>query len=149
MELMAHLELAMDPNGRFKALGHARREQLVRRRVDLPLLICGEDRHAKAGVCIINHSQNDILLPINARAQLVAEAVAAFNKNNIFSERLFFLDHARYCYCRHVTRVLQNSHHPNSLESYSPWDLSGPPEETHGTHEILKCYEAFEVITGI
>ncbi|KIL58213.1 hypothetical protein M378DRAFT_86805 [Amanita muscaria Koide BX008] len=53
-----------------------------------------ENRHAKTDVCIINHSQNNILLlvqedkrlehgePINAQAQLVAEAVAAFNKNN-------------------------------------------------------------------
>jgi hypothetical protein len=111
MDLMAHLELAMDPqcgNGAvidfavelLKALGYARRDQLVRRRVDLPLLICGEDRHAKAGVCIANHSQNDVLLlvqaekrlehgePINARAQLVAEAVAAFNKINMEREAI-------------------------------------------------------------
>ena len=64
--------------------------------MDLQLLICGENRHAKTDVCIVDHSQNnfDILLlvqkdkrltynePINAGAQLVAEALAAFNENN-------------------------------------------------------------------
>ncbi|PBK61856.1 hypothetical protein ARMSODRAFT_896234 [Armillaria solidipes] len=69
----------------FKTLGYV----LACTRMDLPLLICGENRYAKTDVCI-----NDILLvqeedkrlehgePINARAQLVAEAVGAFNENN-------------------------------------------------------------------
>ena len=74
--------------------------QLARTRVDLPLLICGEERHAKTDVCIVDHSQNDILLlvqkekrlqqlePVNAQAQLVAEAVAAFNEKDRKSTRL-------------------------------------------------------------
>ena len=77
-----------------KVLGYVCRQRLVRTRVDLPLLICGEDRHAKTDVCIVDRSQNDILFlvqadnslpklePISAQAQLIAEAVAAFNENN-------------------------------------------------------------------
>jgi hypothetical protein len=78
----------------FKLLGYVRRERVARTRVDLSLLICGESRHVKTDVCIVDRSQNEILLlvqvdkrlelyePVNARAQLVAEAVAAFNENN-------------------------------------------------------------------
>ena len=75
----------------FKVLGYVHRQRLARTRVDLSLLICGEDRHAKTDVCIVDRSQNDILLlvqaenrlqklePISAQAQLIAKAVAAFN----------------------------------------------------------------------
>ena len=68
--------------------------------MDLPLLICGEERHAKTDVCIVDRSQNNILLfvqkekklqqlePVNAQAQLVAEAVAAFNENNAQREAI-------------------------------------------------------------
>lgn len=78
----------------FKTLGYARRERLARTRVVLPLLTCGEEMHAKTDVCIVDRSQNDILLlaqadkrlehgdPTYARAQLVAAAVGAFNENN-------------------------------------------------------------------
>ena len=104
-ELITLLDLAMIPEmgetavddfavELFKVLGYVRRERVARTRVDLSLFICGEMRHAKTDVCIVDRSQNDILLlvqedkrlehwePINSRAQLVAEAVAAFNENN-------------------------------------------------------------------
>ena len=102
-ELITLLDLAMIENGEtavddftvelFKVLGYVRRERVARTRADLPLFICGEIKHAKTDVCIIDRSQNEILLlvqedkrehwePVNARAQLVAEAVAAFNENN-------------------------------------------------------------------
>ena len=66
--------------------------------MDLPLLVCGEDRYAKTDVCIVDRLQNDILLlvqadnrlqklePISVQAQLIAEAVAAFNENNAQTE---------------------------------------------------------------
>lgn len=66
--------------------------------MELPLFICGENRHAKSDVCIVDLPPINILLvvqedkrleqvePTNARAQLVAEAVAAFNENNINRE---------------------------------------------------------------
>ncbi|KAK0457786.1 uncharacterized protein EV420DRAFT_478174 [Desarmillaria tabescens] len=55
--------------------------------------MCGEYCHAKTNVCLVDRSQNDILLFVQedkridgqlpqAEAQLVAEAVAAFSQNN-------------------------------------------------------------------
>jgi hypothetical protein len=108
-EWINYLDLAMIPKeGKtavvdftvaiFRALDYVHRERLARTRVDLPLLICGENRHAKTSVCLVD--QNNILLlvqvdkrlehrePINAQAQLVAEAVAAFNKNNAQREAI-------------------------------------------------------------
>jgi hypothetical protein len=108
-ELITYLDLAMMPElgetavddfvvELFKTLGYVRRERVARTRMDLPLLICGESRHAKTDVCIIDRSQNDILLlvqedkrlergePVNAQAQLVAEAIGAFNENNAHRE---------------------------------------------------------------
>ena len=63
--------------------------------VDLPLFIYNEEKHAKTDVCISNCSQNGDIILIqenkrfqrtksnNIKAQLVAEAVAAFNLNNL------------------------------------------------------------------
>jgi len=104
-ELINHLDLTMIPDQNETAvddfaaqllrfLGYARRNRVARTQVDLPLLICGENRNAKTDVCIVDRSQNEVILlvqeakrlepngPINAQAQLVAEAVAAFNENN-------------------------------------------------------------------
>jgi hypothetical protein len=104
-ELINLLDLAMIPEmgetavddfavELFKVMGYVRRNRVARTRADLPLFICGEQRHAKTDVCIIDRAQNDILLlvqedkrlehgePTNARAQLVAEGVAGFNENN-------------------------------------------------------------------
>ena len=110
-ELIGLLDLAMIPDEGetavddfavelFKVLGYVHRQRLARTRVDLSLLICGEERHAKTDVCIVDRSQNDILLlvqkdkrlqqlePVSARAQLVADAVAAFNGNNAQRETM-------------------------------------------------------------
>jgi hypothetical protein len=142
----------------FKVLGYSRRERVARTRVDIPFFICGEVRHAKTDVCLVD--RNDIFLfvvqedkrlenvePINAGAQLVAEAVAAFNENNRqrkaaglppweknVSSFCKFVDssliacspsgHAWHRHGWHVTRFLQNSYHRDSVDSYSPWDLS-------------------------
>ncbi|KAF9487956.1 hypothetical protein BDN71DRAFT_1403984 [Pleurotus eryngii] len=104
-QLLTYLDLAMIPDigetavddfavKLFNILGYTRRHRVARTRVDLPLFICGETRHAKTDVCIVDRSQNDILLlvqeekrlmklePFRAQAQLVAETVAAFNENN-------------------------------------------------------------------
>lgn len=78
----------------FKVLGYVRRNRVARTRKYLRLLICGEYTHAKTDVCIVDRSQNDILLlvqedkrsedrePVDAQAQLIAQAVAAFAENN-------------------------------------------------------------------
>ena len=108
-DLITYLDLAMMPElgetavvdfavDLFKTLGYVRRERVARTRMDLPLFICGESRHAKTDVCIMDRSQNDILLlvqdekrlehedPVNAQAQLVADAIGAFNENNVHRE---------------------------------------------------------------
>ncbi|KAF9440731.1 hypothetical protein P691DRAFT_780015 [Macrolepiota fuliginosa MF-IS2] len=110
-ELVNLLDLAMIPSKGetavddfvvelFKYLGYVRRNRVARTRVDIPLNICGEVRHAKTDVCLIDRMQNDIILlvqedkrledtePTNARAQLVAEAVTAFTENNINRDAL-------------------------------------------------------------
>jgi hypothetical protein len=105
-ELINLLDIAMVPTGPeesavddfavelFKTLGYVRRNRVARTRKDIPLLICGEQRHAKTDVCIVDRSQNDILLLVqedkrfgdekitDAEAQLIAEAIAAFSLNN-------------------------------------------------------------------
>ncbi|PPQ91613.1 hypothetical protein CVT25_012794 [Psilocybe cyanescens] len=74
--------------------GYVHRNRVACTRKDLPLLICGEWRHAKTDVCIVDRRQNDILLlvqedkyledrePLDAHAQLVVEALAAFAESN-------------------------------------------------------------------
>ncbi|KAK0186722.1 hypothetical protein F5146DRAFT_935951 [Armillaria mellea] len=68
----------------FRVLGYVQRNRLARTRVDLPLLICGEYRHTRTNVCLVDCSRDDILLLAqeDSEAQLVAEAVAAFAQNN-------------------------------------------------------------------
>lgn len=110
-ELITYLDLAMIPKTGetavndftvelFKTIGYVRRERVARTRVDLRFIVCGEVRHVKADVCIVDRPQNDILLlvhkekrlesgePVSARAQLVAEAIAAFNENNTQRESI-------------------------------------------------------------
>ena len=107
-ELINLLDLAMVPSEEesavvdfavelFKALGYVRRHRVARTRKDIPLLICGEWRHANADVCIVDRSQNNIVLLVqedkrfggsettrsDAQAQLIAEAIAAFSHNNL------------------------------------------------------------------
>jgi hypothetical protein len=54
----------------FKVLGYVRRERVARTRADLPSFICGEIRQAKIDVCIVNRSQNDILLLVQEDKRL-------------------------------------------------------------------------------
>lgn len=54
----------------FKVLGYVRRERVARTRADLPSFICGEIRQAKIDVCIVNRSQNDILLLVKEDKRL-------------------------------------------------------------------------------
>ncbi|KAI9507563.1 hypothetical protein F5148DRAFT_981239 [Russula earlei] len=163
-ELIGLLDLAMIPDKGetavddfvvelFKVLGYVRRQRLARTRVDLPLLICCEERHAKTDVCIVDRSQNDILLlvqedrrlqqlePAHARAQLVAEAVAAFNENNaqreamglppLISKVSHFLSHAWHRNGWHVARILQDSCHADPVGSCRSWDLSSSGNTSH------------------
>ena len=80
------------------ALGYAEMNSgtSVRTRKDIPFYICGEWKHAKADVCIIERHKNTIILLVQCsqdsedkrymegdpRPQLVAKAIAAFQHNN-------------------------------------------------------------------
>ena len=74
----------------LRALGYTRRGRVSRTRKDIPLLICGENRHVKTDVCIID--DNEILLLVqedkrhldnsDPQPQLIVEAIAAFAANN-------------------------------------------------------------------
>ena len=77
-------------------LGYVPRSRMTRTRSDIPLIICGEQCHAKTDVCIVD--ADDILLLVqedkrhkerkDPEAQLVAEALAAFQTNNTRRTRL-------------------------------------------------------------
>ncbi|KAF9054861.1 hypothetical protein BJ165DRAFT_1337968 [Panaeolus papilionaceus] len=54
----------------FKLTGYVRRHRVAQRRKDLPLFICGEWRHAKTNVCIVDQQQNDILLVVQEDTRL-------------------------------------------------------------------------------
>jgi hypothetical protein len=80
----------------FRLVGYVGGRRCARTRMDLPLPICGETKHAKTDVCIINYFRNQILLVVqedkhyavlggtfsDTEAQLIAEAIAAFVYNN-------------------------------------------------------------------
>ena len=110
VDLMAHLDLAMIPEKGefmvddfaaelFAVLGYVHRDLLIAACtwMDLSLLYCSEKSHAKKDGCLVGRSLHACLLlvqknkrlgntkPINARDQLVAEGVAAFNQNNMTS----------------------------------------------------------------
>ncbi|KAJ3842604.1 hypothetical protein F5878DRAFT_377726 [Lentinula raphanica] len=107
-KLLRYMDLAMNPvPGEESAvddfvvhlltlLGYVPRNRVLRTRSDIPLFVCGEDRHAKTDVCIVD-SQDILLLvqedkrhqePKNAEAQLIAEAIAAFQTHNNKRERV-------------------------------------------------------------
>lgn len=102
---IAAMELAMRPHPSeesavddfavrlFDLLGYTTRHISLRTRKDIPLLICGEYRHAKTDVCLLANG-TDILLLVqedkrsfeehgsDPEAQLIAEAIASFQENN-------------------------------------------------------------------
>ncbi|KAJ3510103.1 hypothetical protein NLJ89_g4865 [Agrocybe chaxingu] len=74
----------------LRALGYAPRGRTLRTRKDLILLVCGENRHAKPDVCLIDEEETVLLVqedrrymaPEDPEAQLIVEAIAAFTANN-------------------------------------------------------------------
>ena len=124
-ELINLLNLAMVPgSGKsavddfavvlFRAVGYLGRSRVARTRKGIPYLICGEWKHAKTDVCIVDRSQNDIVMLVQedkcfsvtetatteAEAQLVAKAIAAFSYNNEARRAAGLPVHAsRVCLC--------------------------------------------------
>jgi len=77
----------------LKQLSYVKRNRIAHTRKEIPYLICGEWRHAKPDICLLDPLKNDILLlvqedkhlrpdPCDPRSQLIAEAIAAFDYNN-------------------------------------------------------------------
>jgi hypothetical protein len=102
-DLLSLLDIAMDASNPqesavddfavslFRALGYIRRPRVARTRQELRFLICGENKYAKPAVSILDRSRDDIILlvqedkrfggPADAYAQLIAEAIAAYQIN--------------------------------------------------------------------
>ena len=74
----------------FRVMGYQNRRRDLRSRKSIPLFVCGSWMYAKMDVCVMD--QNEILLlvqedkqhiePCDAKSQLVADAIAAFQFNN-------------------------------------------------------------------
>ncbi|TFY65951.1 hypothetical protein EVG20_g5134 [Dentipellis fragilis] len=171
----------------LKLTGYVRRHRVARTRNDLPLLICGEWRHAKTDVCIIDRQQNDILLlvqedkrledrePLDARAQLVADALAAFTDNNASRQSFdlppleskvmpgivlagtaptFFkipvtqelVTHVRHGTYPPIPTIVTYCFPPLPRPARRRSDGMKPLDNRR---QILSCYEAFKTIVGI
>src|SRR5438270_1492062 len=88
-ELINLLDLAMIPEmgetavddfavELFKVTGYVHRHRVARTRAYLPLFICGEQKHAKTDVRIVDRAQNDILLLVQEEKRLEhGESVSA------------------------------------------------------------------------
>ncbi|SJL09500.1 uncharacterized protein ARMOST_12878 [Armillaria ostoyae] len=157
----------------FKVLGYVKRDRLAHTRVDLPLLMCGEYRYAKTDVCLVDCSQNDILLLVQEdnEAQLVAEAVAAFSQNNQsrrdvglppLDEKIMagivMLGTTPTFYKIPVSQSLlyhiRHGTYPPELTQVTCCAVPVPrPGEgmkpLDNRKEIFRCYEAFKAIVGI
>ncbi|KAI6131821.1 hypothetical protein EV401DRAFT_2193535 [Pisolithus croceorrhizus] len=76
----------------LRALGYEPRGRILRARRDLPLVICGENRQARADVALIDEDEIILLVQENKQhfsetegdpqPQLIAEAIATFALNN-------------------------------------------------------------------
>ncbi|KAJ7938144.1 hypothetical protein B0H13DRAFT_1134084 [Mycena leptocephala] len=81
----------------LEELGYVSFGRVTRTRKSIPLVIFGENRHAKTDVCIDDSGilillvQEDKRLGGNPVPQLVAEAIAAFQSNNVTREQTFGL----------------------------------------------------------
>ncbi|KAJ7220336.1 hypothetical protein GGX14DRAFT_493710 [Mycena pura] len=81
----------------LRELGYAPAGRVIRTRKDIPLIVCGDNTLMKADVCIVDGGGIMLLLVLEDRRhvggadplpQLVAEAIAAFDLNNMTRERL-------------------------------------------------------------
>jgi hypothetical protein len=82
----------------LKMLGYDEPDRVVRQRVDIPLFICGSRVPTKTDLCVINRGLNDIVLlvqedkrhldQLDPEPQLIAEAIATFQRNNMRLSRM-------------------------------------------------------------
>ncbi|KAF9054864.1 hypothetical protein BJ165DRAFT_1441015 [Panaeolus papilionaceus] len=171
----------------FRRTGYVHRNRVARMRKDLPLLVCGEWRHAKTDVCIVDLQQNNILLlvqedkrledrePVDAHAQLVAQALAAFTVNNTNRQSMglplldskiipgivmagtaptFFkipvteelVTHVRHGTYPSTATIVTYCFPPVLRPARRRSDGMKPLDNRRS---ILRCYEAFKTIVGI
>jgi hypothetical protein len=79
----------------FNIIGYVSRTRMARSRMPMALHICGEARSAQADICLLNEEEIVLLVQEDKRfkseadpePQLVAEAVAAFQRNSAARER--------------------------------------------------------------
>lgn len=173
----------------LKTTGYARRNRVVRTRRESSLLVCGEYCQAKTDVSLVDRELHDTILlliqetecpednePIrDTRAQLVAEALAAFTQNNINRQLadlpvvddkvmpgivmegtspIFFkipVTEELSTHVRHGTYPLT----PTTVTFCFPPVPQLPNRRSDGMkpldsrREILQCYEAFKTVVGI
>lgn len=111
----------------LRSLGFEERGTLLRSRYAIPFMICGDDRRsAQTDLCLVQGTRTILLViredkPVisakNPDAQVIAQAVAAFQYNQQRSSRSPWLRSARFhddsChhFVRHSSRFLQDSRH--------------------------------------
>ena len=85
----------------LRVMGYERDETIVHARKNIRLHMCGEFVHAKTDVCIMDVSSEILLLvqedkthmnPSDPEAQLMAEAIGAFQENNAKRVNELFLE---------------------------------------------------------
>jgi hypothetical protein len=82
----------------LKLLGYDEPDRIVRQRVYISLFMCGSRVPTKADLCVVNRGLNDIVLlvqedkrhldQLDPEPQLIAEAIAAFQRNNMRLSRM-------------------------------------------------------------
>jgi hypothetical protein len=125
----------------LRSLGHETRGRNIYTHLDINLLVCGEIRHAKTDVCI--EDDTEILLLVqedkrredftNPEPQLIAEAIATFQANNIVRAQSLNQVALNTKLIAGITMVgtsptLQDSRHKRTLNGSGNWPVS---DHTH------------------
>lgn len=78
-------------------LGYHGANRFIRQRKEIPFFMCGGNTHAKTDVCVVDRNLGILLLvqedkrhleEVDPEPQLIAEAIAAFQHNNIRLQRI-------------------------------------------------------------
>ncbi|KAI9435174.1 hypothetical protein H4582DRAFT_2130751 [Lactarius indigo] len=157
----------------LKRLGYVKRNRVAHTQMDIPFHICGEQRHAKTLVSLVDHLTDDICLlvhedklysPIETLPQLIAEAIAAFDSNNWLRIMPGIIQTGTMptfykipvttnlvCNVRHGTYpsepTIVSVHIPNLPSPLHCYETGMKPLDNR--QGILRCYEAFKHIVGI
>jgi len=102
----------------FKRLGYVKRNRVARTQKDISFFNSGEWRYTKADICLLDLLQDDILLVVqedkrslsedlrDPRPQLIAEAIAAFDRNHHLQRRVEEDVESRACSSDKIAGVL-------------------------------------------